>query len=117
MGDLSAKSNTLPDPAWREQLMLFSEQSLDYDRMERWFAPVAEFAARTGAPIYCSEFGCWDPAPLDSQLNWFRDVLKLFDRHGVAWAQWQYKCLYTPEGQARPPVSVLFDNPASRTNA
>lgn len=107
--DLSARQSELREPGWREQLMLFSGEVLGYRRMERWFAPVARFAQRTGAPLYCTEFGCWDPAPPDSQLNWFRDTLKLFARHGVAWAQWEYGCLFTREGRARPPLAVVFE--------
>lgn len=106
--DLAPRRTELRDPAWREQLMLFSGEALGYDRMERWFKPVAEFAARTGAPIYCTEFGCWDPAPRESQLNWFRDSLKLFDAHNVAWAQWEYGCLFERDGRPGPPLTVLF---------
>ncbi len=122
MPDLAPRQAELRDPAWREQMMLFSEQTLNYERMERCFAPVAAFAARTGAPIYCTEFGCWDPAPPESQLGWFRDSLKLFATHGVAWAQWEYGCLFERDGRAKPPLAVLFaddktsflpDNPGS----
>ena len=34
-----------------------------------------------------------EPEPPESQLNWFRDSLKLFGTHNVAWAQWEYGCL------------------------
>jgi len=106
--DLAPRQAELRDPAWREQLMLFSGESLDYERMERMFEPVAEFARRTGAPIYCTEFGCWDPAPPESQLNWFRDTAKLFAEYGVAWAQWEYGCLFGRDGTSKPPLDVLF---------
>ncbi|MBM4035502.1 MAG: hypothetical protein FJ291_27485 [Planctomycetes bacterium] len=90
--------------------MLFSGEALGYARMERCFEPVARFARRTGAPIYCTEFGCWDPAPPESQLNWFRDALKLFARYDVAWAQWEYGCLFERDGTPRPPLAVLFEH-------
>jgi endoglucanase len=106
--DLAPRQADLGDPAWREQLMLFSGEMLGYERMERMFKPVAEFARQTGAPIYCTEFGCWDPAPPDSQLNWFRDSLKLFGTHNVAWAQWEYGCLFERDGRPKPPLAVLF---------
>jgi len=106
--DLAPRQAELRDPAWREQLMLFSGEALGYERMERWFAPVAQFAQRSGAPIYCTEFGCWDPAPPEAQLNWFRDVLKLFGCHDVAWAQWEYGCLFERDGRPKPPLAVLF---------
>ncbi len=108
MPDLTAVAAPLPRPEWREQCMLFSQQALGYERMERWFAPVADFARRSGAPIICTEFGCWDPAPLASQLAWFADCLRLFAAHGVAWSQWEHSCLWQRDGTPRPPLAVLF---------
>ncbi len=112
LGDLTPYQALLRDPAWRGQLMLFSNESLGYARMERWFEPVAAFARRSGAPLYCTEFGCWDPAPAASQLAWFRDSLRLFEQHHVAWAQWEYSCLFERDGTPKPPLAVLF--PPSR---
>jgi hypothetical protein len=106
--DLSSRQAELPGPAEREQLMLFSEATLGYERMEAMFAPVAAFAERTGAPLYCTEFGCWDPAPPQSQLDWFRDSLTLFAAHNVAWAQWEYGCLFERDGTPKPPLAILF---------
>lgn len=108
--DLAPRQADLRDPAWREQLMLFSGEALGYARMERMFAPVAEFARRTGATIYCTEFGCWDPAPRASQLNWFRDSRKLFAAHNVAWAQWEYGCLFERDGRPKPPLAIVFED-------
>jgi len=109
LGDLTPYQARLADPAWREQLMLFSKESLGYDRMERWFQPVAEFARKTGAQLYCTEFGCWDPAPRAAQLNWFRDSLRLFEKYNLAWAQWDYTCIFENDGTPKPPLAVLFD--------
>lgn len=109
LGDLTPLQAKLKDPAWREQLMLFSDDDLNYSRMQRWFRPVAEFAKRSGATLYCTEFGCWDPAPRESQLNWFRDCMRLFADHRVVWAQWEYGCLYEKNGTPKPPLAVLFE--------
>lgn len=108
LGDLTSFQARLPDPAWREQLMLFSGETFNFARMERCLAPVIAFAQRSGAPLYCTEFGCWDPAPRASQLNWFRDTRKLFEKHHVAWAQWEYGCLFERDGTPKPPLAVLF---------
>ena len=109
LGDLSSYKAVIGDAASQEQLMLFSNQSLGYDRMERWFQPVAAFAQRTGAPLYSTEFGCWDPAPKDSQLNWFRDSLRLFKKYDLAWAQWDFSCLFENDCTPKPPAAVVFD--------
>ena len=46
---------------------------------------------RTGLPLYCGEFGCFDRTPNDLRVAWFRDILAVFDEYDIAWANWDYK--------------------------
>jgi endoglucanase len=46
---------------------------------------------RTGLPLYCGEFGCYDHTPDLLRMAWFEDVLAVFDDHDIAWANWDYK--------------------------
>ena len=47
--------------------------------------------ARTGLPLYCGEFGCYERTPDPLRLAWFRDILAVFEEHDIAWANWDYK--------------------------
>jgi len=42
-------------------------------------------------PLYCGEFGVIDNSPVDSKLAWYTDMVSIFDEHGVAYANWNYK--------------------------
>jgi len=48
-------------------------------------------AKRTGHPLYCGEFGVIDLAPQPVRLAWYRDIISVFNEHGIAWANWDYK--------------------------
>jgi len=52
--------------------------------------PVA-VARRLGLPLYCGEWGCYYKAPMDSRLRWYRDVRRVLEQNGIAWATWDYK--------------------------
>ncbi len=42
-------------------------------------------------PLYCGEFGAISQAPRESKLNWYRDMISIFNERGIAWANWNYK--------------------------
>jgi endoglucanase len=41
--------------------------------------------------LYCGEFGVIDYSPVDPKLAWYRDMVAIFEKHGVAYANWNYK--------------------------
>ncbi|MCI5606890.1 MAG: cellulase family glycosylhydrolase [Treponema sp.] len=42
-------------------------------------------------PLYCGEFGVIDKAPVESTLNWFKDVISVLKSYGIGYAVWNYK--------------------------
>ncbi len=46
---------------------------------------------RTGLPLYCGEFGCYEKTPQPLRLSWYRDMIQTFEEHDIAWANWDYK--------------------------
>lgn len=66
--------------------------------------------ARTGLPLYCGEFGCCERTLDPLLLAWFGDVLAVFEEHGIAWANWDYKWVFgivTRDGQPTAIAPVL----------
>ena len=55
-----------------------------------WMWPLA-IAKRTGLPLYCGEFGVHRAAPDAPAIAWYRDMRDLFDTHGIAWANWDFR--------------------------
>ncbi len=52
--------------------------------------PLAK-AENTGLSLYCGEFGVIKNAPRADMLQWYKDMIAIFDQQGVAYANWDYK--------------------------
>lgn len=55
--------------------------------------PALDFSKRLRQPLYCGEFGVYERASMATRLNWTRDIIALFNEHGVGRAVWTYKNL------------------------
>lgn len=69
------------------------------DRNGVWNAEVLEAkiqeplekARETGLQLYCGEWGAITSAPEEDRQRWYRDVRNLFEKHNIAYANWDYK--------------------------
>jgi hypothetical protein len=62
------------------------------DRLIRDMVQEAKSVAdRAGIMLYCGEFGVIDRAPPQDTLNWFKDVVSIFEANGIGCAIWSYK--------------------------
>jgi endoglucanase len=41
--------------------------------------------------LYCGEFGVIEKAPLEPKLAWYRDMVAIFEKNDVGYANWNYK--------------------------
>jgi endoglucanase len=48
-------------------------------------------AEKTKLQLYCGEFGVFRDFFPEAKLAWFRDMVSIFEEHGVAYANWNYK--------------------------
>ncbi len=60
-------------------------------RIEQELAPAIKRAKELGLQLYCGEFGCMPTAPRQDRLAYYRDLVGVFEKHGMAWANWEYK--------------------------
>ena len=63
----------------------------DIDVIESHFKQVIEVAQKYNLKIYCGEYGCIHVAPHEDKIRWYKDLYTLFERHGIARANWDYK--------------------------
>ncbi|MEL6556888.1 MAG: glycoside hydrolase family 5 protein [Bacteroidota bacterium] len=54
-----------------------------------WQKPLAK-AKELGLPLYCGEFGILTTAAETDRLNWYRDMIGLLEKKGIAYANWNY---------------------------
>jgi endoglucanase len=61
------------------------------DTLEKMMAKPIHLADSLKLPLYCGEFGVIDGSPLDSKITWYRDLVAIFEKHNIAYANWNYK--------------------------
>lgn len=65
---------------------IYNEAKIKQDLMES-----ITVARQLGLQLYCGEWGALVTAPREDRLRWYRDVRKVFEENGIAWANWDYK--------------------------
>jgi len=48
-------------------------------------------AKELGLPLYCGEFGVIDGAPVASKIALYKDLMAIFDKYDIGYANWNYK--------------------------
>ena len=80
---------------WMPELQNTRMAYADCGASEAWFedflAPAVEKAEKEHCELYCGEFGVIDIVPPEEAVKWFRDLHKVFERHGIAHAMWSWK--------------------------
>ena len=61
------------------------------DTLQAMMAKPIHLADSLHLPLYCGEFGVIENSPRDSKLRWYRDMVAVFDKNGIAYANWNYK--------------------------
>lgn len=56
---------------------------------EQWAQPIAK-ANKLKLPLYCGEFGIITGTPEPDRLNWYTDMIQLFEENDIAYANWNY---------------------------
>lgn len=61
------------------------------DTLEKMMQKPIAMAKQTGLPLYCGEWGVIESAPREDRLRWYADMVVIFERNGIAYANWDYK--------------------------
>lgn len=61
------------------------------DTLEKMMAKAFKLADSLGLPLYCGEFGVIDGTPEAAKVAWYRDMVAIFEKRNVAYANWNYK--------------------------
>ena len=63
----------------------------DIKTLEKQILQALDAATAMGRKLYLGEFGCLRGAGEENRLRWFRDVVSLCEKYGIAYASWDYK--------------------------
>ena len=61
------------------------------DSLEKMMEKPIRLARQLGLPLYCGEFGVIMKAPPEDKLAWYRDMVAIFEKNEIAYANWNYK--------------------------
>jgi len=61
------------------------------DTLEKMMAKPIHLADSLGLPLYCGEFGVVDGSPEVSKMAWYKDMVAIFDKHNIGYANWNFK--------------------------
>jgi endoglucanase len=74
--------------------------------MERDLAAPLAVRKRTHLVLYCGEFGVVKHTPDPVRKAWYRDFRSVLSKHGIAWANWDYKGSFALFDQGKATVVV-----------
>lgn len=61
------------------------------DTLEKMMRKPIHLADSLNLPLYCGEFGVIDKSPVEAKLAWYRDMVAIFEKHNIGYANWNYK--------------------------
>ncbi len=85
-GQVQYPGQVVVDPKADREKMVYNR-----DTLEKMMAKPIHLADSLKLPLYCGEFGVIDGSPRDSKLRWYKDLVAIFEKHHIAYANWNYK--------------------------
>ncbi|MFP4281654.1 MAG: glycoside hydrolase family 5 protein [Opitutales bacterium] len=61
------------------------------ERLREELAPAIEKAKELDLQLYCGEFGALATVDREDRLAYYRDIVRVFEEAGIAYANWEYK--------------------------
>ncbi len=79
------------------------------DTLEKMMAKPFHLADSLGLPLYCGEFGVIEKTPVKAKQAWYNDMVAIFEKLAVAYANWNYKAgsFGIVDGDIRPDQPIV----------
>lgn len=61
------------------------------EKLEEMMQLPIQKAKELGLPLYCGEYGVIAGAPEEDRISWYNDMISIFNKNGIASANWNYK--------------------------
>ncbi len=61
------------------------------DTLEQMMQKPMAVAKALDLPLYCGEWGVISQAPAEDRLRWYEDMVAIFEKNNIAYANWDYK--------------------------
>jgi len=67
------------------------DQEWDMNKIEELMQLPIQKAKELGLQLYCGEYGAIDGSPEADKIRWYKDINAIFEKNGMASANWNYK--------------------------
>jgi endoglucanase len=61
------------------------------EKLEQMMHLPLQKSKELGLPLYCGEYGVIDSSPEADKIRWYKDMISVFNKNGIASANWNYK--------------------------
>jgi endoglucanase len=68
-----------------------ARDTFNIDRLYKVVESGIEFAKSKNLQLYCGEFGCLPACERKDRLQYYTDIITLFEQNNIAWCNWEYK--------------------------
>jgi len=69
----------------------YIDQEWNIGKMEQMMQLPLQKAKELGLQLYCGEYGVIEDAPDADKIRWYNDMITIFNKFGIASANWNYK--------------------------
>ena len=80
-------------------------------KLEQMMEKPLRVAKAHNLPLYCGEWGAMATVPEADRLRWYQDMVQLFEKHDIAYANWNYRSgnfgLVNGEGEQTKLIDVV----------
>lgn len=74
----------------KNALQWYGSQQYNIDSLDAWIKKTYNRAQQYKVKVIANEFGSYKPnAPVQSRLNWIKDVRTVFEKYNIGWAMWE----------------------------
>ncbi len=89
-------------------------------KLEQMMEKPLRVARAHNLPLYCGEWGAMATAPEADRLRWYQDMVQLFEKHDIAYANWNYKSgnfgLLDGEGESTKLINIVTSGVSSSSD-
>ncbi|MBN1115630.1 MAG: cellulase family glycosylhydrolase [Bacteroidales bacterium] len=90
-GEVVSKADFNAQPEELKKVLEEHMGNYNADTLEYEVLKAVKVAKEHNLPLYCGEFGALPTVDREQRLQWYTDVVSIFDKHNIAWANWDFK--------------------------
>lgn len=97
----------LDEAAYNEIMQYYKEYNKEV--LAEDMAPAIKKAKELGLQLFCGEYGLLPTTPMEMRVQWYKDMIELFEENDIAWSHWNYKNDFPVVNEDLSPISEIVD--------